>query len=170
MSWAGKNYSVDFLECQTTRSQTSHHFFLHIMLLPLSLVTVWTKSLHISASFISWSQAPSSSFSPSSAALAVHLEEQLHLPLQGGIPQVSVRPVPLHVSDLDLCDALAAPLLFQADPQYGHMMLKDVIAALQSETYNQPGGTNALLCLFLNCLSASAFKCSPYLTHAFILY
>lgn len=78
----------------------------------------------------SWSQAPASS-SLSSAALAVHLKEELHLPLQGRIPQVGVRPVLLHVADLDLCDALAAPLLLQADPQHGHMMLQNVIAALQ---------------------------------------
>lgn len=119
------------------------------MLLPLSPVTTYTKFLHTSASFISRSQAPSSSPYPFSVALAVHLEEELHLPLQGGIPQVGVRPVPLHVAYLDLCDALAAPLLFQADSQYSYMMLQHVIAALQ------PVGDDTCFIVFIPELSSS---------------
>lgn len=103
----------------------------HIMVLSRPPVSGQTHFPHTSVSFISRSQAPSSSAPPAPAALAVQLEEELHLPLQGGVPQVGVRPVPLHVADLDFCDAPAAPLLLQADPQHGHVMLQDVVAALQ---------------------------------------
>lgn len=86
-----------------------------------------------SFSFCSSSHAPpsSSSTDSSSLQLSIGLEEEVHLPLEGGVPEVRVGSVPLHVPDLDLGDALAPLLLLQADPQDRHLVLEDVVAALQ---------------------------------------
>lgn len=67
------------------------------------------------------------------------LEETLHLPLQGSVPEVCISSVSLHVSDLDLRDALAPFLLLQADPEDRNLVLEDVVAALQ------PAEGNALI-------------------------
>lgn len=86
-----------------------------------------------SFSFCSSSQTrPSSSSTDSSSLqLSIRLEEEVHLPLQSGVPEVRVSSVPLHVPDFDLGDALAPLLLLQADPQDRDLVLEDVVAALQ---------------------------------------
>lgn len=86
-----------------------------------------------SFSFCSSSQTrPSSSSTDSSSLqLSIGLEEEVHLPLQSGVPEVRVSSVPLHVPDFDLGDALAPLLLLQADPQDRDLVLEDVVAALQ---------------------------------------
>lgn len=69
--------------------------------------------------------------SSSSPDLSVHLEEQLHLPLQRVVSPVGVGLGSLHVADLDLSNTLAAPLLFQTDPEDRNLPLENVITALQ---------------------------------------
>lgn len=64
------------------------------------------------------------------------LEENLHLSLQSSIPEVGISSDSLHVSDLDLSDALAPFLLLQADPQDRNLVLEDVVAALQPAEVN----------------------------------
>lgn len=85
-------------------------------------------------SLCSSSHTPPSLSSPDSSSslqLSIGLEEEVHLPLEGGVPEVGVSSVPLHVPDLDLGDALAPLLLLQADPQGRDLVLEDVVAALQ---------------------------------------
>lgn len=66
----------------------------------------------------------------------MRLEENLHLSLQGGIPEVGVSSDSLHVSDLELSDTLAPFLLLQADTQDCDLVLEDVVAALQPAEVN----------------------------------
>lgn len=61
------------------------------------------------------SSASSSQISSSSPYFSICPEEQLHLPLKGGVPAVCICLGSLHVSDLDLRHALASPLLLQTE-------------------------------------------------------